>query len=55
MHSHLAIATFPVADRDPLAHLEHRVLTQLNPPMNLDGMPPTPLRSKLSRLRAGLA
>ena len=39
IHNHLQIAVHPVADRDPLADLEHRVLLQLDPPLNLDGMP----------------
>ena len=55
MRKHLEIAVLPVADRDPLAHLEHRVLSELDPPLNLDGMPATGLRSDLSRRRASLA
>ncbi len=54
MRAHLEVAVSPVADRDPLAVLEHRVRSELNPPLNLDGMPPTALRSELSRQRAGL-
>jgi len=55
MRDHLEVAVFPVADRDPLGDLEHRVLRKLDPPLNLDGMPPTPLRSDLTRRRARLA
>jgi hypothetical protein len=55
MREHLALAMRPVDNRDPLADLEHRVLRKLNPPLNLEGMPPTLLRSELSRLRAMLA
>ena len=51
----LEVAVFPFVDRDPLADLEHRILRELDPPLNLDGMPPTPLRSELTRLRARLA
>ena len=32
--------------------LEARVLERLDPPLNLDGMPPTPLRLRLRELRA---
>jgi hypothetical protein len=52
MLEHLEIAVLPFADRDPLADLEHCVLAKLDPPLNLQGMPPTPLRRALSLLRA---
>ena len=55
MREHLEVAVLPIADRDPLAHLEHHVLTELDPPLNLDGMQSTGLRSRLSRRRAILA
>jgi len=35
-----------------LADHERRVLAALNPPLNLDGMPPTRLRENLKRERA---
>jgi hypothetical protein len=54
MADHLEVAVFAVVDRDPLADLEHCVLIELNPPLNLGGMPPTMLRSALSHLRASL-
>ena len=54
MAAHLEVAVFPVVDRDPLADLERRVLTELDPPLNLDGMRPSALRSDLSRRRASL-
>lgn len=52
---HLAVAVLPLVERDPLSDLEHRVLLELDPPLNLDGMPTTPLRAELSQLRARLA
>jgi GIY-YIG catalytic domain-containing protein len=32
---HLAVAVYPFEERDALADLEHRVLVELNPPLNL--------------------
>ena len=55
MRGRREVAVYPVVDREPLADLEHRVLKELDPPLNLDGMPPAPLRSELSRQRASLA
>lgn len=54
MLQHLAVSVHPVADGDALAALEEAVLQQLNPPLNLDGMPRTPLRERLSILRTQL-
>jgi hypothetical protein len=55
MRAHLEVAVFSFGDRDPLADIEHCVLSELDPPLNLDGMPSTPLRSELSLLRSALA
>lgn len=55
MRQHLTVAVVPFADADALGDLERRVLTALNPPLNLDGMVPTPVRAVLSRRRAALA
>jgi hypothetical protein len=52
MRSHLDVAVHAFAGADALADLEHRVLAVLDPPLNLDGMPRTPLRDNLSLLRA---
>jgi hypothetical protein len=54
MREHLEVAVLPFPDRDPLADLERRVLNELNPPLNLDGMTATPVRLELSRRRASL-
>jgi hypothetical protein len=55
IRDHLEIAVLPLGDRDRLGDLEHRVLLELDPPLNLDGMPMNPLRFELSRRRASLA
>jgi len=41
----------PFPDRDALADLEHAVLRVLDPPLNLDAMPTTELRARVSELR----
>jgi hypothetical protein len=53
MRGHLTVAVHPFDERDVLGHLEHRVLAELDPPLNLDGRPVTNLRLVLTRLRAG--
>jgi hypothetical protein len=53
MCDHLQVAVHPFAERDALGDLEHRVLQVLDPPLNLDGRPRTPLRKTLSQLRSG--
>jgi hypothetical protein len=55
MRAHLAVGAMPFPERDPLGDLEHRVLVELDPPLNLEGMPRTPLRLALSRKRGGLS
>jgi len=52
---HLEVAIHPFVDPDPLNDLEHRVLRTLDPPLNLEGMAPTPLRATLSAKRATLS
>ena len=54
MHRHLRVATIGVSDRDGLAKLEEAVLERLDPPLNLMGMRPTPVRAELRRLRSAL-
>ena len=48
---HLKVAIAAYADRDSLEDLEKQVLKVLDPPLNLQGMPSTPVRSRLSSLR----
>ena len=54
MRAHLRIVTAPYKDRDQLAEVEHAVLEQIDPPLNLMGMPSTPIRVMLSALRRRL-
>jgi hypothetical protein len=52
MHAHLRVITVPHEDADTLGALESEVLTAMNPPLNLQGMPSTPLRRSLTALRS---
>lgn len=54
IRQHLAIATVRVDDRAVLIELEEAVLARLDPPLNLMGMPTTPIRRRLTSLRRGL-
>lgn len=51
MREHLQIVAVPFDDRDELGRLEKRVLSALDPPLNLQGMSSTPLRKRLKVLR----
>lgn len=51
MREHLKVIAVPFDDRDELGRLEKRVLTALDPPLNLQGMSSTPLRQRLKVLR----
>lgn len=51
---HLRVAVHPFAEPDALVDLERRVLARLDPPLNLDGMPPTVLRARVGEQRARL-
>lgn len=51
---HLRLTMEPYSDRDTLKAVEERVNLVLDPPLNLDGMPETPLRLRLSALRSDL-
>lgn len=53
MCCHLEVAVHPFPERDVLGDLEYLVLSALDPPLNLDGRPLTPLRATLKRLRGG--
>ena len=54
MTEHLRLAIYVSPDRGGLAGLEHAVLARLDPPLNLDGMTPTPLRALLTARRKAL-
>jgi hypothetical protein len=51
MHAHLRVVAVPHEDGDALGAMETVVLTALDPPLNLQGMPSTPLRRSLKQLR----
>jgi hypothetical protein len=51
---HLSVAVHPYSTRDALESLEHRVLDWLDPPLNLRGMAPIPLRVRLHACRKAL-
>jgi len=52
MQEHLAVAWRSSDDPDGLAAIEHAVLAQLDPVLNLRGMDPTDLRRELKRRRS---
>jgi hypothetical protein len=55
MRAHLPIVIAPHPDRATLAAVEHGVLAVLDPPLNLMGMKPSPIRQRLSQLRRALS
>lgn len=55
MRDHLQVAVMPFPERDQLGDIEHHVLAELDPPLNLEGMPRTPARLLLSRRRSELS
>lgn len=54
MGEHLCVIAAPSSDPDVLGKVEHEVLQRLDPPLNLDGMPATLVRTELKRARRGL-
>ena len=51
MNAHLKVIPVPVQDPDTLDGLETAVLAALDPPLNLQKMPRSSVRSQLSGLR----
>jgi hypothetical protein len=51
MRDHLRVAAYACEDADDLGRLEASVLQVIDPPLNLSGMPPTPIRIRLTELR----
>ncbi len=51
MRSHLTVRAVPYPDADSLGRCERDVLRALDPPLNLQGVPQTELRARLTRLR----
>jgi hypothetical protein len=54
MGDHLRVGIAPVTDRATLADIERGVLERLDPPLNLMGMRPSDVRTKLRELRSDL-
>lgn len=54
MRDHLSLATVACPDRAKLSELEDAVLLELDPPLNLMGMPNTTLRTDLKARRSRL-
>jgi hypothetical protein len=55
MRCHLWVTAVKVEDRATLAEVEEEILARLDPPLNLMGMPATPVRSQLRMLRQRLS
>lgn len=55
MHEHLRLIATAYDDADTLGKLERAVLAQLDPPFNLGGMSPTPIRRRLTDLRRAIS
>ena len=55
MKDHLQIAVFGYDDVDALDELEQSVLNELDPPLNLKHMNPSPARTQLRALRSAVA
>ncbi len=54
MRRHLAVVTVQVEERSTLAEIEEAVLARIDPHLNLMGMAPTPIRTRLRELRREL-
>lgn len=52
MHRHLMLVTVPWDDADTLGRMERSVLAQLDPPLNLQHVRESPMRRRLTELRA---
>ena len=55
MRDHLSVVVFQFDDRDRLENLEHRVLQELDPPLNLRDVNDTVTRTALTQARSRLA
>ena len=51
MSQHLAVRVVLGPGADELGHIEREILRRIDPPLNLMGMPPTPIRARLRELR----
>jgi len=55
MADHLRVAVQPYPDRGTLGAMERAILTRLDPPLNLNGMEPSPVRVAVADRRHHLA
>ena len=55
MSAYLLVIAVPVPDPDQLGRIETAVLNRLDPPLNLQGRPPSPVRERLTGLRRNRA
>ena len=51
MQAHLSVAVVPEPDRTAVRLMEHTMLERIDPPLNLQGRPPSALRSAISARR----
>jgi GIY-YIG catalytic domain-containing protein len=51
INARLSVIALAVPDADHLGDIETAVLSILDPPLNLRGRPPTPIRMRLAELR----
>ncbi len=54
MADHIRVSIQPYLDRETLGEMEQAILTQLDPPFNLDGMAPSEVRRKVAAQRGRL-
>lgn len=55
MHRHLRVIAAPYDDADTLGHVESKVLEELDPPLNLQGMTSSAVRLRLKQLRRAVS
>ena len=55
MREHLEVSVAGIEDRREVDRLETEVLLLLDPPLNLQKMPPTDVRKRVSELRSLLS
>jgi NTP pyrophosphatase (non-canonical NTP hydrolase) len=54
MHQHLKVKIAPFGDADHLGRIESEVLARLDPPLNIEGLPSTEVRRRITQLRREL-
>jgi hypothetical protein len=51
---HLSVAIAAYDDRDSLSDIESAVIAMIDPPLNLEHCPPSPVRQRLAELRSNI-